>query len=95
MLKSELIESLAKRHPHLAELDVEKMVKVFFDEIATAMARGDRVELRGFGTFSVNKRGARTARNPRTGENVNVQEKMHMYFKTGKWLHEKLNKLKE
>ncbi len=68
MIKSELIQKLAYEHPHLFHKDVERIVNVVFDEIIAAMARGDRVELRGFGAFSVKHRASRTARNPRTGQ---------------------------
>jgi integration host factor subunit beta len=66
-------------------------VTTIFDEITTALAGGDRVELRGFGAFSVKERGSRVGRNPRTGETVNVAPKNIPYFKTGKQLREKLN----
>jgi len=91
MTKSELIARLAEANPHLYQRDVERIVTTIFDEIASALATGDRVELRGFGAFSVKKRGARMGRNPRTGETVNVAEKFIPYFKTGKQLREKLN----
>lgn len=91
MTKSELIARLAERNPHLYQRDVERIVSTIFDEIAAALARGDRVELRGFGAFSVKKREARTGRNPRTGESVHVSEKAVPYFKTGKQLRELLN----
>lgn len=91
MTKSELIARLAERNPHLYQRDVERIVSTIFDEIAAALARGDRVELRGFGAFSVKKRDARTGRNPRTGESVQVSEKAVPYFKTGKQLRELLN----
>lgn len=91
MTKSELIARLAERNPHLYLRDVERIVSTIFDEIASALARGDRVELRGFGAFSVKKRDARTGRNPRTGETVKVDEKAVPYFKTGKQLRELLN----
>ena len=91
MTKSELILRLAERNPHLYQRDVEKIVTTIFDEIAAALARGDRVELRGFGAFSVKRRDARTGRNPRTGEAVDVHEKSIPFFKTGKQLRERLN----
>ena len=91
MTKSELIMRLAERNPHLYQRDVEKIVTTIFDEITEALARGDRVELRGFGAFSVKQRDARTGRNPRTGESVDVQEKVIPFFKTGKQLRERLN----
>jgi len=91
MTKSELIALLAEKNPHLYQRDVERIVTTIFDEIASALARGDRVELRGFGAFSVKKRDARTGRNPRTGESVHVAEKAVPYFKTGKQLRDLLN----
>ena len=91
MTKSELIQRLADANPHLYQRDVERIVTTIFDEITTALAGGDRVELRGFGAFSVKQRGSRVGRNPRTGEAVNVASKHLPYFKTGKQLREKLN----
>ncbi|MGH1397988.1 MAG: integration host factor subunit beta [Alphaproteobacteria bacterium] len=91
MTKSELIQRLAERNPHLFLRDVEKIVETIFDEISAALAEGDRVELRGFGAFSVKHRDARVGRNPRTGEAVNVEAKRLPFFKTGKALRERLN----
>ncbi len=91
MTKSELIQRLAERNPHLYMRDVEKIVDTVFDEITAALAQGDRVELRGFGAFSVKERGERQGRNPRTGENVKVEAKRLPFFKTGKGLRERLN----
>ena len=92
MIKSELIEKLASGNPHLMHRDVEKIVNVVFDEITGALARGDRVELRGFGAFSTKQRQARTGRNPRTGDKVPVTEKLAPFFKTGKEMRERLNR---
>jgi integration host factor subunit beta len=91
MTKSELIQQLAQSNPHLYQRDVERIVTAIFDEIAAALTRGDRVELRGFGAFSVKKREARSGRNPRTGDTVAVEEKFIPFFKTGKQLRERLN----
>jgi len=91
MTKSELILRLAEQNPHLYQRDIERIVSTVFDEITEALARGDRVELRGFGAFSVKRRDARTGRNPRTGEAVDVTEKFIPFFKTGKQLRERLN----
>lgn len=91
MTKSELIARLAASNLHLYQRDVERIVTTIFDEITNALAVGDRVELRGFGAFSVKQRGARIGRNPRTGESVQVSEKFIPYFKTGKKLRDKLN----
>lgn len=95
MTKSELIQILAERNPHLYLRDVEKIVETVFDEITNALAAGDRVELRGFGAFSVKERKARTGRNPRTGESVQVESKRLPFFKTGKGLRERLNGAEE
>lgn len=91
MTKSELIQYLADNNPHLYLRDVEKIVDTVFEEISDALVRGDRVELRGFGAFSVKHRDARKGRNPRTGESVDVPAKRLPFFKTGKALREKLN----
>ena len=91
MIKSELIQKIANANPHLFHRDIEKIVNVLFDEIVGAMARGDRVELRGFGAFTVKHRAPRTGRNPRTGATVSVGEKFVPFFKTGKELRERLN----
>jgi integration host factor subunit beta len=91
MIRSELIQKLADENPHLYQRDVEKIVNTIFEEIIEAMAGGDRVELRGFGAFSVKKRDSRVGRNPRTGESVVVEEKHVPFFKTGKLLRDRLN----
>ena len=91
MIRSELIQKLADENPHLYQRDVEKIVNTIFEEIIEAMAGGDRVELRGFGAFSVKKRDSRVGRNPRTGEAVQVDEKHVPFFKTGKLLRDRLN----
>ncbi|ARC89525.1 integration host factor subunit beta [Rhodovulum sp. MB263] len=91
MIRSELIQKIAEENPHLYQRDVERIVNTIFEEVISAMARGDRVELRGFGAFSVKKRDSRTGRNPRTGESVQVDEKCVPFFKTGKLLRDRLN----
>ncbi|MDH3335933.1 MAG: integration host factor subunit beta [Rhodospirillaceae bacterium] len=91
MTKSELIQRLADANPHLYLRDVERIVTTIFEEITNALADGNRVELRGFGAFSVKERDSRVGRNPRTGEAVNVSAKYIPYFKTGKQLRERLN----
>lgn len=91
MIKSELIQKIAEDNPHLYQRDVERIVGTVFDEIIEAMASGNRVELRGFGAFSVKQREARLGRNPRTGEAVDVEEKHVPFFKTGKLLRDRLN----
>jgi integration host factor subunit beta len=92
MTRSELVAQLAARNPHLMHRDIELIVATVFDEITGALSRGDRVELRGFGAFSVRQREARTGRNPRTGEAVPVSEKGVPFFKAGKELRERLNR---
>ena len=91
MIRSELIQKIADENPHLYQRDVERIVNTVFEEVTDAMARGDRVELRGFGAFSVKQRESRVGRNPRTGETVNVDAKAVPFFKTGKLLRERLN----
>ena len=91
MIRSELLQLLADENPHLFQRDVERIVDTVFQEIIEAMARGDRVELRGFGAFSVKKRDARNGRNPKTGEAVDVDQKHVPFFKTGKLLRDRLN----
>ncbi len=91
MTKSELIQLLVDRNPQLHSSDIEKLVSTVFDEITTALVRGDRVELRGFGAFSVREREARTGRNPRTGDQVEVPAKRTPFFKVGKDLRERIN----
>ncbi len=91
MTRSQLILKLAELNPHLYQRDVESIVTTIFEEIALAMTRGDRVELRGFGAFSVKRRAARMGRNPRTGEAVHVAAKDLPYFKPGKELRERIN----
>ncbi len=91
MIKSELVRKIAESNPHLYQRDVESVVNAILDEITAALARGDRVELRGFGAFSVKRRDPRLGRNPRTGANVDVEEKVVPFFKTGKEMRERLN----
>lgn len=92
MTRSELIEKIANKNPHLTVKDVERIVAVVLDKIINSLANGDRVEFRGFGAFSVRKRTPRIAKNPRTGEQVSVEERCIPHFKTGKQLFELLNK---
>ena len=91
MIRSELVQKIADENPHLNLSDVERIINTIFNEITNAMANGNRVELRGFGAFSVKKRDARVGRNPRTGESVQVEEKHVPFFKTGKLLRDRLN----
>jgi integration host factor subunit beta len=91
MLKSELVLRLAEQNPHLYLKDAQKIVDAIFDEVTAALARGDRIELRGFGTFFVKTRSARLGRNPKNGAMVSVPERLHPVFKTGKEMHRRLN----
>ena len=95
MIKSDLIWRVWQQNPHLYIHDVEKIVNVLFDEITASLARGKRIELRGFGTFSVNVHNARTGRNPRTGAQVPVPRRAHPHFKTAKEMKERLNRREE
>lgn len=92
MTKSELILRLTKRYPHLYQRDVETLVTTVLDGISNALVAGDRVELRGFGAFSIRKREARKARNPKNGAEVRIGERHAIYFRTGKELRERVNK---
>ena len=92
MTRSELIVGLAEDNPHLTIADVERIVAALFDEMTGALARGERVELRGFGAFTVKHRNARAGRNPRTGETVDVAQKSVPFFKAGKELRDRINK---
>ena len=91
LIKSKLIEKLTAQNSHLFNRDLERVVNTIFNEITQSLADGKRVELRGFGAFSVQHRAARVGRNPRSGESVNVEEKYIPRFKTGKELRLKLN----
>lgn len=91
MIKSELVQVIAEQNPHLFQKDVERIVSTIFDTIGDALSAGDRVELRGFGAFSVKHREARVGRNPRTGEQVSIEEKWAPFFKAGKEMRERLN----
>ena len=92
VIKSELVQRMAARNPHLYQRDIENIIDAILGEIADALARGERVELRGFGAFSTKQRQARTGRNPRTGDKVPVTEKLSPFFKTGKEMRERLNR---
>ncbi|MBB3034234.1 integration host factor subunit beta [Alteriqipengyuania lutimaris] len=91
MIRSELLQKLAHDNPELRAQEIEQVVDIFFDEIAGRLAEGGRVELRGFGAFSTREREARTGRNPRTGEAVDVPAKRVPYFKPGKEMRQALN----
>jgi integration host factor subunit beta len=92
VIKSELVQRMAARNPHLYQRDIENIIDAILGEITDALARGERVELRGFGAFSTKQRHARTGRNPRTGDKVPVTEKLAPFFKTGKEMRERLNR---
>jgi len=91
MTKSELIQRLAKRYPYLYQRDIERLVGTVLDHISQTLTEGGRVELRGFGAFSVRKRDARKARNPKNGAEVFIGERYSIYFRTGKELRERIN----
>jgi len=95
VIKSELVQRMAARNPHLYQRDIENIIDAILGEITNALARGERVELRGFGAFSTKQRQARTGRNPRTGDKVPVTEKLAPFFKTGKEMRERLNRSAE
>jgi integration host factor subunit beta len=91
MIRSELVQMLADDNPGLSIKEIDRIVTIFFDEISQRLAKGGRVELRGFGAFSTRSRDARTGRNPRTGETVDVEAKRVPYFKPGKEMRQRLN----
>ena len=91
MIKSELVDRISLQTPHLYRQDAEKIVNIILAEMTAAMARGDRVELRGFGTFGIKLREARTGRNPRTGALVSVGRKAVAFFRTGREMKSRLN----
>ncbi len=91
MIRSELVQKIAQDNPSLPLRDVERIVSTFFDTITERLRNGGRVELRGFGAFSTRARDARTGRNPRTGEAVEVDAKRVPYFKPGKEMRARLN----
>ena len=92
MTRSELIAKLAAKNPTLSHRDIERLVATILDEVSAALERGNRVELRGFGAFSVRERKARLGRNPSTGPSVQVSEKKVPFFKMGKGMRERLNR---
>ena len=91
MTKSELIELLANKHTHLSQKDVEISVKLMIEQMANSLANGERIEVRGFGSFSLHYRKARLGRNPKTGETVALPPKYAPHFKPGKELRERVN----
>jgi len=92
MIKSELVQKIADHYPELYQRDAENVVNAILEEIGNALARGDRVEIRGFGAFSTKQRDARVGRNPRTGVHVPVEEKMVPVFRAGKEMRERINR---
>jgi integration host factor subunit beta len=92
MLKSQLVERIAAQNTHLYQCDLENVVNAILGEIASALSRADRVEIRGFGVFSVKNRRARAGRNPRTGAHVTVDQKSLPFFKTSKEMHKRVNR---
>ena len=95
MIKSELIAALASENPHLTQKDIERVVGVILEETIEALEGSGRVDVRGFGAFSVRGRPARAGRNPRTGEAVPVDEKAVPFFKAGKELRERVNRVRQ
>lgn len=91
MIRSELVQRLCDDHPDLSQREIEQIVACFFDTVSARLASNGRVELRGFGAFSTRARDARTGRNPRTGEHVDVEAKRVPYFKPGKEMRARLN----
>jgi len=91
MTKSELVEQLAEKNTWLTRKDSEMIVNLVFDSISDALKRGEKVEIRGFGSFTVRERGAREARNPKSGDVVKIPAKKTPFFKTGKELRERVN----
>ena len=91
MTRSQLIHRLAQQHPYLLHDEVERIVKTIFETIEAALVRGERIELRGFGSFAVKEQAPRVGRNPRTGETVHVAAKLHPYFRSGKELRRRIN----
>jgi integration host factor subunit beta len=92
MLRPDLIQRIRSQNPQLYQRDVEKIIDTMLEAIVVALARGDRVELRGFGVFSVRRRRARIGRNPRSGVVVTVEEKGRPFFKCGKEMRERLKR---
>jgi integration host factor subunit beta len=95
MIKSELVRHFAEQNPHLFAKDIEKTVNAIFDALTAALARRDRVELRGFGTFTVKTWPARPGRNPKTGQDVKIPETHHPHFKMSGEMHRRLNRTAE
>ncbi|MFW5442965.1 MAG: integration host factor subunit beta [Methylococcaceae bacterium] len=95
MTKSELIEALTRQLPHLAIKDVELAVKCVIEQMSETLSRGDRIEIRGFGSFSLHHRAPRMGRNPKTGDAVSLTAKYVPHFKPGKELRDRVNSSRE
>jgi integration host factor subunit beta len=92
--KSELIDILARKHSHLAYNDVELAVKSMIEHMSQALSSGERIEIRGFGSFSLHYRPPRTGRNPKTGDSVELTSKFVPHFKPGKELRDRVNSIR-
>ena len=95
MIKSELITALAERQPNLQKEDVEAAVNCMLEQMADALSKGQRIEIRGFGSFDLKSRPARQARNPKTGESVQMAAKVAIHFKPGKEMKDRVNASRE
>lgn len=95
MTKSEIIEILARKQSHLSHQDIESSIKLVLDQMGNALSSGERIEIRGFGSFALHYRKARRGRNPKTGENVQLESKYVPHFKPGKELRERVDEAKE
>lgn len=95
MTRSELIQSLSEKHPHLSYKETEQMAKELFDQMAEALGKGERIEIRGFGSFSIRFRKPRLARNPKTGERLHKEGKYSPYFRPGKEMRDRVNLSKD
>jgi integration host factor subunit beta len=91
MTRAELIDRLAQQQPHLSASDIELAVKALLDQLSATLARGERIEVRGFGSFAVRHREPRVARDPRTGAPVPLDTRHVPYFRPGKELRERVN----
>jgi len=91
MNKSDLVIKISRKHAHFKKVDIEEATDQLTNLIFNALSRNDRVEIRGFGTFSTRKRGARLARNPKTGSSIAVNSKFHPYFRASKLLRQLVN----
>ena len=95
MTKSEIINMLSRKQSHLSSKDIEESVKILLEQMSDTLTEGSRIEIRGFGSFSLHHRAARSGRNPKTGEKVLLTSKHVPHFKPGKELRERINASKE